>query len=588
MTNKYKDKTPEETISLFKEKLEELGFSFSENVQKVTENIYWVKLTDPFHNNFQTYGKGTTPEYAVASAYGEAIERVQCLWFNKAVNWKNTSKNIFEDFIYSPEEKYFTGTELLEKFPLLSKDLEQKIHYSVLSSSVVSNSLSSYLENFKKEKHPCVKFSYYNSNNQEYLPLESIYLLQGSTGMCSGNTESEALIQGLSEIFERWVEEYIYENKLTPPEISFDYIETHYPQICNLIKEVKNSQGYDSYVYDCSLGKNVPVVCVVFVDKETLTYKKSFGAHPRMEIALERCFTEALQSCALKEEAQKNCNTVYMSSFLEEKWNTQSQYEGRYNTHTGSIPYTMFYAVPSWRFRPWGNEDTPYTNDTAWEDLKEVCRALKWDLFYRDFSFLGVPSYYIYIPGVSSSKRSFDDLCDSSLYRDSFIKSIKNKQPLSTSSKELIMNLLERDLLHTDVIGNWVDQNTILLSLYVEFRKFNEAQLLIRKVFNYSRTFLCLEKELELRELGISKENRDSILSKFFEERYVEHIRRFWRGENIYLKLVPPDHLLPCFKEYSPERDIIYKEEAKDSNVSTFKVCKNIKEKILQYYSSKD
>lgn len=576
MTEKYKEREPSETIRVFKEKLNDLGFVFNQQTIEMTNNIYSVILWDEAHNDFTVCGKGTTPEYALASAYGEAVERVQCLLFNGKINWKEASEKISSDFIFSPEEKIIKGKDILKEIPGLEEDLEKKKDYTsgiALSSKKHLDSLNNFLEG----NHTCIEFYHYNSDSKKYLPLETIYSLQGSNGMCSGNTEDEALIQGLSEVFERWVEEYIYEKGLVPPEIPEEFIEERYPRLQELKNSVKKTYGYDSYMYDCSLGKGVPTVCVIFIDKKTLTYKKSFGAHPQMEIALERCFTEALQTCPIKEESHKRCNTQYLSSFSEEKWNTPKQYVGRFNCHSGAVPYRMFFSTPSWEFKEWPTLKN-YSNKSACEKMKELCKNLGFELFYRDFNFLDIPSYVIYIPGVSLSREGIHQSCDSLLYKEFFVKSVERNQILDPSSKELIMGLLENNKIHLDPLNNWVDENTILLSLYVEFRKFDEAKKLIEEVFGYSRLFKCLEKELELRKLSISEKDRDNILNKFFEKEYVDYVKKCWRGENIYLHLVNEEIVLPF--ENSEALRIVEEKIDKNSEHKTDEVCKNIKNLI--------
>lgn len=578
MIEKYKDKIPEETIDFFKGKLNELGFSFTQETVKMAEDVYSIILTDSQHNGFRVCGKGTSEKYALASAYGEAVERVQCLYFNHKINWRELSEKIGKEFIYCPDEKIIKNSEIINKVPSYGEDIKKKIYFSSKRSSI-NSFYSSFLKGFEEKEEICIKFHHYNTNSEIYLPIEELYNLSGSNGMCSGNTESEAFVQGLSELFERWAEEYIYNNELTPPEIPINFIKNTYPRIYQMILSMKETYGYDSYLYDCSLGKGVPVVCVIFIDKNTLTYKKSFGAHPRMEIALERCFTEALQTCPLKEDQHKRCNTVFFSSILEKEWNTPKQYLKRYNAHTGAIPYKMFYVNPSWAFVPWSEEEN-FSNDKACKNLKNLCVDLGFNLFYKDFNCLGIPSYYIYIPGVSAAATGFDDLCDYFLYKESFLESIRKNQILDGYSKEKMMLLLEDNLISIDPLNNWVDMDTLLLALYVEFRQFDKAINLIHNVFGYSQLFRCLEKELELRKLNIAPENRDNILLKFFDKEYVNYVSNLWRKENIYLHLINDDYILP----FDSNKDLNIVETKSDPiNIcSVFSICKNIKSLISQ------
>ena len=96
----FKDDLPSNTVKKFKEILKYIGISFTESITKVINNIYYVNLIDNQNLGFKVSGKGTSKEYALASAYGEAIERVQCLHFNYSINWGEVSPTVSSDFIY--------------------------------------------------------------------------------------------------------------------------------------------------------------------------------------------------------------------------------------------------------------------------------------------------------------------------------------------------------------------------------------------------------------------------------------------------------------------------------------------------------
>tara|TARA_R110000822_G_scaffold5662_19_gene24414 strand:+ start:8569 stop:8958 length:390 start_codon:yes stop_codon:yes gene_type:complete len=77
-----------------------------------------------------------------------------------------------------------------------------------------------------------------------------------TNGMSAGNTLYEAQVQRLSEIFERAVKKQIIQEEIALPDVPLHVLETH------------------------------PKTCGVFA---------SFGAHPTLEVALERSLTELMQ-----------------------------------------------------------------------------------------------------------------------------------------------------------------------------------------------------------------------------------------------------------------------------------------------------
>src|SRR5690349_12678031 len=110
---KYKDELPLNTINRIRNILNGLGI--------LTVEKSWAHSADGFYSvtvliagtTFSTNGKGTTYEYALASAYGELMERLQ----NQAPFRLNTdvSQEAIEypGFFYAPDEKQMSVDELL-------------------------------------------------------------------------------------------------------------------------------------------------------------------------------------------------------------------------------------------------------------------------------------------------------------------------------------------------------------------------------------------------------------------------------------------------------------------------------------------
>lgn len=159
--------------------------------------------------------------------------------------------------------------------------------------------------------------------NITYFPVRYLEGSYCSNGMCAGNSEYEAKVQGLSEICERFVRKFLY-SKILPeevpnlelkgrnginsyrkllcgtnralPKIPDEFIENNFAKCAQAIKDIRN-HGFDVVCYDASLGGIFPVTAVLLTKKnfEDSLYKLSIGAHPDMEISLERTLTEMFQ-----------------------------------------------------------------------------------------------------------------------------------------------------------------------------------------------------------------------------------------------------------------------------------------------------
>src|SRR3546814_10894296 len=106
----------------------------------------------------------------------------------------------------------------------------------------------------------------------------------------------EAQVQCLSEIFERAVKREILEGEIALPDVPQEVL-AKYPGILAGIQGLEE-QGFPVLVKDASLGGSYPVMCVTLMNPRTGGVFASFGAHPRLEVALERSeeHTSELQS----------------------------------------------------------------------------------------------------------------------------------------------------------------------------------------------------------------------------------------------------------------------------------------------------
>ena len=132
-----------------------------------------------------------------------------------------------------------------------------------------------------------------------YFPSNLIENLFLSNGMSAGNTLAEAQVQCLSEIFERAVKREIIEGEFALPDVP-QAVLAKYPGILAGIQALEE-QGFPVLVKDASLGGEFPVMCVTLMNPRTGGVFASFGAHPSLEVALERTLYKTIDvgSCFL-------------------------------------------------------------------------------------------------------------------------------------------------------------------------------------------------------------------------------------------------------------------------------------------------
>lgn len=223
----YKAVTPENTVAKVEDILARLGFltdvkTFGKDGFAHSARLRLVngKLSDL---DIGTNGKGMNGSYALASAYGELMERIE----NKMLLF--TVKYASPDFVRNnPELSHLASSGLKfryfpdEKCVSLTEKEFCEWGRRMLPGSFLFEETSG------RGNYDMTFLPFYSVSGAEVvnLPYDLIRLAAGSTGLCAGNTPQEALLQGLNEIFERHVLQRIYLDAPVLTSISpelFDY-----------------------------------------------------------------------------------------------------------------------------------------------------------------------------------------------------------------------------------------------------------------------------------------------------------------------------------------------------------------------------
>lgn len=290
--NKYKDRTPEETVSIIKKYFTDQGFTITELKCQETEVGTWSsRVIVKYNNKFivGANGKAVNKEFCMASAYGELYERF-CNRMYGLSNYPlgniilNKSKELF-DYYLDPNEKqldFFTafnnsniGLSFLDSFKNSTKEIKNFFD-TVLNNNYIGVPYK----------------NAYNEMEVEYLDPRIVLFLSGSSGMAGGNNFYEAYVQGMSEMYEHYVsgsycvkeqEKYYYLNlnNITNPKLK------------NMLDKIK----IDNHVYiiDFSYNFNVPVLGILLINKKSHSIILNLGSSPIFDIALERVITEVYQ-----------------------------------------------------------------------------------------------------------------------------------------------------------------------------------------------------------------------------------------------------------------------------------------------------
>lgn len=394
--DKWKDAGPVATVNKIKDILKNAGleteyYTFDSDLGECCSSRVEIKG----YTFVGTNGKGIGPEYCMASAYAELMERLQNRVHSSSSVWrpKDLQKlmNIFQAPIYEVRGEY--QPELIKR---LKKTIAENSPQNnpFFSSEEMVDMLLEEIAAVKSLKGFCMD-SYYSVSDDEIinLPTDILLMFSMSNGMAAGNTLEEAIVQGMSEIFERYATLLFVRGKLIPPKIPHDYL-MKFPDIANILDILEKNENYSVQVYDCSLGGKIPVVCGVVCNKKTQTYGIKFGSHPDMAIALERVFTEAMQGSNLGKFTRKNYPVFDLEEFRRENaFNLIKVGEGGY-------PASIFCKKSTFDFTPWPDL-SGQTNLSLMRHMLDTAKEMGSNVYIRNCSFLGFPTIYIYAENLS-------------------------------------------------------------------------------------------------------------------------------------------------------------------------------------------
>lgn len=384
-----KDAALEESIEKFQQKLTALGFNIEEaSWLNPVPNVWSVHIRDKDCPQCFSNGKGASKKAALASALGEYFERLSTNYF-----WTDfyLGQDIANgDFVHYPNEKWFP----IEDEALLPQGiLDDRLFEHFDPNQELTPELLVDLQSGNYERG-IVALPYVRQSDQQtvYIPQSIISNLYVSNGMSAGNSQFEARVQGLSEVFERYVKNKIIAEAISLPLIPQEVM-ARYPSIQAAIDKLEQ-EGFPILAYDASLGGQYPVICVILLNPTNGTCFASFGAHPKFQVALERTVTELLQGRSLKD-----LDVFSPPSFNNDDVAEHANLETHFIDSSGLISWDLFKDTPDYEFADWNfsGKDT----HEEYDNLMAIFQAEKKDVYIMDYNHLGVYACRIVVPGMS-------------------------------------------------------------------------------------------------------------------------------------------------------------------------------------------
>ena len=379
---KGKDACLEESIDSMQTQLKSQGFSIQEaSWLNPAKNIFSLHINEATCPGLFTNGKGASRKACLASALGEYLERLSTNYFFSDYYIESAVKE--SDWLYYPDEKAFDENNIeacLNETLWRFYDPEESVGFNELLSF-----------NDSVEKVRAIPLVNQRTQETAYFPMNLMSNIYASNGLSAGNTALEAQVQGLSEIFERWVKNKILRENLCVPEVPQSVVDS-FPTIAEAVKSLEEA-GLKLSIRDASLGGRYPVINVTLFDQSTGQCFASFGAHPIFEVALERTLTESLQGRHLQ-----NLDGFQAPVFDEVAIAEDENIENHFIDSSGLIHDRFISHDYDFDFVHW---DFSGTTESQWEKLHELVLEQNTDAYVANYTHCGFQACRIIVPGMS-------------------------------------------------------------------------------------------------------------------------------------------------------------------------------------------
>ncbi|WP_180056005.1 OsmC domain/YcaO domain-containing protein [Acinetobacter sp. YH12142] len=486
-----KDLPLEETIANMSGILAGLGMKIEiASWRNIVPNVWSLHIRDAQSPMCFTNGKGSTKESALASALGEFIERLNCNFFYNDQFWGEEIANA--DFVHYPDEKWFQPgpegelpTEILDDYTREIYNPEDELlgtHLYDTNSGNIARGICS------------LPFVRQSDGETVYFPSNLIENLYLSNGMSAGNTLAEAQVQCLSEIFERAVKREILEGELALPDVPEEVL-AKYPSIVAGIQGLEE-QGFPVLVKDASLGGQYPVMCVTLMNPRTGGVFASFGAHPKLEVALERSLTELLQGRSFE-----GLNDLPKPTFSSNAVTEPNNFVEHFIDSSGLVSWKFFSAQSDYDFVEWDfTSEGENANAEEAAAMFAILEDMGKEVYMAVYQHLGATACRILVPDYSEVYLVEDLVWDNTNKALDFREDILNIHRLDEDELVSLVERLEELEVddYTDIvtlIGIEFDDNTVWgqltvlelkLLIYIALQEFEEAKELVETFLQYN------------------------------------------------------------------------------------------------------
>lgn len=510
----------EESILKMKAVLADAGCETTFSQEKhPLEHCYSVNLASieaPRH--IYSNGKGIFSEASVASALGEYIERLQ-------------TNNFFIDF-HLPNRKYYPDEVAFEFGGEYLNDELRAVYdpEGELRNEDLVDFNSDYTD--RVVALPFVKRS---SSERVYLPLNILSNLYVSNGLATGNTPEEAKAQALSEIFERYAKIEIIKNGYSLPKFPDEVVHS-FERVHRDVQALRKL-GFIVEVLDASLGGKYPVTAISLINPENSSLFVSFGAHPILQVSLERTMTELMQGRGLDNLDAFEVPTFDMS-LVSDSFNLESHFIDS----NGKLGFGFLSSAKSFEYTPWNYEGEGSSDEYAY--LLNILDRMGKEMYLREYSYLGFYSCQMIVPGISEVY-PVEDLTYNNRNSGKWIRDmVLNFAEYDPEEILDTIDSLEDSLNMEKYIGVIFENNFTMLEFKAQMHLLlgNTEEALASLEFGQNKMGHIMAELIRMDEEELAWEEYEEALHNIFGRKKVQKALRILKGEEAFIDTTLHEH----------------------------------------------
>ena len=486
----FKDLDPIKTIENIRKLLSAQQIFVKEYWHNIGPTIYSVNLSIP-NTSITSNGKGISEELALASGYGELMERLSFLLpFRVSSFHKQFYQIIFDSITSSPFyilqfEDWISSDAAKLYFKNFTQNQEETIKFW---QQRITKSMEFQIGCGFYELAPDRKQSTYKL----CLPISIVDYYYGSNGMCAGNSKEEALVQGISEIIERFVQrDIILEKNIA----IYDVTESALTLCTSISLNKLFDKNYHIKVLKCLSDLNIPVFAAILFNNKG-DYYVSFGCHPCELIAVERTITELCQGYS---------SDNIVSAFS--KLYSSSKNESNQDNYINLIKFGVGRYSPSFICGNYPKANIIISNATSNVELLQKLISIISSFGYTIYAAPGLSStlytFHVIIPGMSEVQTLLPESKIRNVRIQDILENTANLDKLNPNEiNDLIDYLSQKEMLgitelnqilqvdkyeaYNDITLNTdgIELSLFIALLYIKIKRWNSAQKYMIKYFN--------------------------------------------------------------------------------------------------------